>query len=762
MTLSGRARRLIASHRRKSGPKTLGSIKNLDPFLALQIYSYALKAHRHFTELNGEAVQNYCLWTLSEEQKLGIAKGLKAQVRRETRKKSSLKGLPSTESAEESLSDLIDECHDSDSFLHALNRLKKLKKTTPSQIEALLTKALKKNFSQAKRQSTKNSFFLPRLQALVDMLKLTKLETEIIVMLFIKDTVKAADSLFDTDEFNFSMPSSSLPAMSLFFGAPSTEIGKILGSKSRLAESGVIRIKHRYSSDSLKLTPTVQECLSGLSSGNIAANILDILSPRSELGLQDFSIKKEVMETLVDLLRSPEPVSILFVGAPGTGKTELAKALAEHLQRKLISLKQNDKNGDDNIESRKLGLSVCQHILPTKDALVLVDESDALLNTKSSFFSLEDRSNDEKAWINGYLDQNKMKMIWISNEGERIEDSTKRRFSMLVEFKELSQKDRKRAWQLLVKRHKLEHLVDEDLSESLAERYTLSPGSCALALRDTKGFPRSSQLERLYTILDQKNRFIHKKAPKMASTSRRYDVGALNSSSDLTQVCSRVGKFLEARSPDFPNYNILLMGPPGTGKTEFTKYLSDTLNRELVVKKSSDLLSMWVGGTEKNIAEAFREAEDKEAILFLDEADSLFNNREQAQRSWEVTQTNELLTQMENFRGVLVCATNFDQNLDPASIRRFAQKVTFDYLKPEAILKLFTLYFASRSKGILLTEEQRLRLMQLQHLTPGDFKVVGQQFYFSEAPSTEALVSALEEESKTKKRYGVRCEIRIV
>src|SRR5690606_37517536 len=108
-----------------------------------------------------------------------------------------------------------------------------------------------------------------------------------------------------------------------------------------------------------------------------------------------------------------------------------------------------------------------------------------------------------------------------------------------------------------------------------------------------------------------------------------------------------------------------------------------------VVKRTSDLISCYVGQSEKNIAAAFSEAEQQGAILFMDEADSLFINRADAYRSWEVSQTNELLCQMENFSGVLICATNFSEHMDPAVMRRFTFKVGFDYLKPGANILFF-------------------------------------------------------------------------
>ena len=80
-------------------------------------------------------------------------------------------------------------------------------------------------------------------------------------------------------------------------------------------------------------------------------------------------------------------------------------------------------------------------------------------------------------------------------------------------------------------------------------------------------------------------------------------------------------------------------------QTEFVKYLGDVLKTKVNVKMGSDLLSMWVGGTEHNIARAFRQAEAEHAILFLDELDGLVQSRTNAHNSWEVTQVNELLHQ---------------------------------------------------------------------------------------------------------------------
>lgn len=80
---------------------------------------------------------------------------------------------------------------------------------------------------------------------------------------------------------------------------------------------------------------------------------------------------------------------------------------------------------------------------------------------------------------------------------------------------------------------------------------------------------------------------------------------------------------------------------------------------------------MYVGETEKNIRNAFFEAGREGSILFLDEIDGLPRTRAGAERGREVSQVNEILRQMEEFGGVLACATNFADNLDAAALRRF-------------------------------------------------------------------------------------------
>lgn len=105
-----------------------------------------------------------------------------------------------------------------------------------------------------------------------------------------------------------------------------------------------------------------------------------------------------------------------------------------------------------------------------------------------------------------------------------------------------------------------------------------------------------------------------------------------------------------------------------------------------------------------------------------------------------MTQVNEMLTQMENFKGIFIAATNFEGELDTASRRRFALKVKFGYLKPEGIESLW--------KGFFPKVEMPEAARSLRMLTPGDFNAAyaSLRFYDESELTAEAVLTALKSE----------------
>ena len=192
-------------------------------------------------------------------------------------------------------------------------------------------------------------------------------------------------------------------------------------------------------------------------------------------------------------------------------------------------------------------------------------------------------------------------------------------------------------------------------------------------------------------------------------TPPRFDLALIQADTDPAALADSLETSGERR------FSLCLQGPPGAGKSAFVRYLAERLGLEVMQKRASDLLSMWVGGTERQIADAFAEARDTGAFLVFDEADSLLADRRFAERTWEVSQVNEMLTWMENYPLPFACTTNLGEHLDPATLRRFVFKVTLDYLTPDQAVAAFRRYFALASPASVAS---------LATLTPGDFAVV--------------------------------------
>lgn len=156
--------------------------------------------------------------------------------------------------------------------------------------------------------------------------------------------------------------------------------------------------------------------------------------------------------------------------------------------------------------------------------------------------------------------------------------------------------------------------------------------------------------------------------------------------------------------------------------------------------------------TEQYLADMFTQAQEDDAVLLLDEADSFLTDRQGARDSWEVTQVNELLTQMESFDGLFICSTNLMDKLDGASLRRFDIKIRFNYLNREQCWTLFREVIKSQGQRLRNAHALKTRLDQLGNLTPGDFATVVRQNRLADAALTPAgLLDALVQEAKFKR-----------
>ncbi|MFK7907240.1 MAG: ATP-binding protein, partial [Chitinophagales bacterium] len=149
-----------------------------------------------------------------------------------------------------------------------------------------------------------------------------------------------------------------------------------------------------------------------------------------------------------------------------------------------------------------------------------------------------------------------------------------------------------------------------------------------------------------------------------------------------------------------PGYRALFYGPPGTGKTLTASLIGKSLNLDVYRIDISQVVSKYIGETEKNMANIFDQAQNKNWILFFDEADALFGKRTAASDSKDRHANQEvayLLQRVETFPGVVILATNLKGNIDEAFARRFQSMIYFRMPNAQQRLRLWKTAFAKET-----------------------------------------------------------------
>lgn len=141
-----------------------------------------------------------------------------------------------------------------------------------------------------------------------------------------------------------------------------------------------------------------------------------------------------------------------------------------------------------------------------------------------------------------------------------------------------------------------------------------------------------------------------------------------------------------------PGYRVLFYGPPGTGKTLTASLLGKQFNKDVYRIDLSQVVSKFIGETEKNLEKVFSKAEHKNWILFFDEADALFGKRSSISNAHDKYANQEvsyLLQRVEDFNGLIILASNAKGNIDTAFVRRFNAIIHFPMPDASERLKIW-------------------------------------------------------------------------
>ncbi len=493
--------------------------------------------------------------------------------------------------------------------------------------------------------------------------------------------------------------------VSVALGLPESRVKARLSSQSPLLQSGVVEAGGPRDATAVGLSNFAFIHIANGGTDLIGGSYVE---PDSGpvFALDSFSVPEKQREALVDLVAAGgggTGLNILLYGKEGSGKTQFARSVVSAAGKELQVFRQEERAQEGEPDDL-MRLSFIGKTLEPARSVILVDEAEDLLATASPFGMFGTHAPSRgKARIHDILDQARCPIVWIVNSVARMDASTRRRFSFAVEFGALAPETLKRlarAW--------LDGIdMDEHLREGIATmagRYGL-PASSFEWMRGlvssiiASGKDAGTILERVRSLFESNVKLLTGREPPRADCVLEYDPDALSISVTVDRVLSLVrNAYARIDAADRPEggrhgMRLLFHGSSGTGKTELARHIAETLDRPLLCKRASDILAPYVGQNEQNIKRIFAEAEATKAILLVDEADSFFYDRSGAQRSWERTLVNEFLVQMETFRGVMICSTNYPSILDKALARRFHESVEFKSLSRDAVTRLLARYY---------------------------------------------------------------------
>lgn len=543
--------------------------------------------------------------------------------------------------------------------------------------------------------------------------------------------------------------------LSVLLDLDASDILESLSRKGVLARAGLLSLETNGNNDvGSKLTVIsdrfADKLLTAPQSADDLLNSMVQPSQGSSLTLDDYPHVRDDIVTLRAILAEAlasnrRGCNVLLYGPTGSGKTELVRAIADSLGHQLYDITCEDEQGDPAVGSERLrSFQAAQAFFGKQRALILFDEVEDVFRDIDSRGSTAQRS---KGYTNLLLEGNLLPTVWVSNHIRCMDPAFIRRFDMAMELPIPPRSQRER----MIERACSTLELDVDRKRRMSQSDDLSPAIMERAARtaktiDVEDSQRASVFERLVngTLKAQQRNEIPRK--DNSGLPGHYNPSFVNARDnglpiDLSDMAEKIIQTGQAR--------LCLYGPPGTGKTAYGRWLAQQADRPFMVKKASDLMDKFVGGTEQLIAQTFREAEEEGAILLIDEMDTFLQDRRKATHSWEVSHVNEMLTQMESFEGILIASTNLMEGLDQAALRRFDFKAKFDYLLPEQAWQLFVKQ--CQVLGMEKPDEAlRASLDKLPVLTPGDFAAVSRRSRFRPIGDAEMLMMALSGECRSK------------
>lgn len=590
-------------------------------------------------------------------------------------------------------------------------------------------------------------------QFAVDTLKLSEDEAKVLQVAFrtqsIKELYAVCNDFFRNDDFTrFDM-------FSKCSGKSQKEIRMLLKNDQKLKAYGLIDSDGDMDEDAMD----------AIYEKDMRLYFTDIVKSEKSVKAYEtnsFSVSEEQTDVAVQLLKSKNACNILLYGAPGAGKTEYAKALIKQAGLKMTTYKNElEVSVEDDADVKALSRLNCYLSLKKEDSVLVVDEAENVLQTREfSFFGMS-LSSSQKGTVNKMLETSENKCIFIVNYTTEMDESTLRRFTYSIKFQAMPKETLRSIAAEKLKPVNMPAILKNDILD-MCGKYKITGASVdnvvkAISSLDYQKGKEDKVRKDIKSVLEANSSLLYGKTKMRDAVKKSYDLSVLNTSVSAAEIIEmlKTAELYKKENQNEENsegVRMLFYGLSGTGKTELARYISTVLGKPLLLKRCSDLLGPYVGQTERLIAEAFEEAEATDSILLFDEADSFFADRAGAEQSWERTQVNEFLTQMEEFSGICICTTNLRKIMDSAMQRRFHIITEFKALNEDGITTLLKSFFGKYK----FNDGQIQKLAKFNTVTPGDFGSLKSRMRFipQEKLNSEYVVNELLKIQDEKRMNG--------
>jgi len=491
---------------------------------------------------------------------------------------------------------------------------------------------------------------------------------------------------------------------------------------------------------------------------------------------------KKVREMIEIPLKRPElferlgispPKGVLMHGPPGTGKTLLAKAVANESDAHFIAIQ------GPEIMSKYVGGSeeklreFFEEAEENAPSIVFIDEIDAIAPKREEVSGETERRVVAQllTLMDGLKTRGQVVVIGATNRPDALDSALRRggRFDREIEIGVPDKDGRQEVLQIHTRGMPLDDKVDlDEIADTThgfvgADLEMLCKEAAMRVLRrvlpDIKADEEIPK-ETLKKMIIQKSDFKQALKEVQPSALREVlvqvpdikwdDIGGLESAKqELREAVEWPLKYPESfdKFGVTPPRGVLIYGPPGTGKTLLAKAVANESNSNFIAIKGPELLSKWVGESEKGVREVFRKArQTAPTVIFFDEIDSIASTRSGASSDSGVTQrvVNQLLTEIDGLEELqdvaVIAATNRVDIMDPALLRpgRFDRHVKVGDPDEEARLAIFKVH----TKNMPLADD-----VDLKYLAKNTEKYVGADI---EAVCREAVMLTLRDDLKAE------------